>query len=62
LTVYLLKDQLKELWFSPSEKEARQRWQDWLSLAISSGLAPVQQFANRLKDMSMGLSPVRSTG
>jgi len=55
MTVYLLKDQLKELWFAPSEEEARQRWQDWLSLAINSGLAPVQQLAKRLKGYVDGI-------
>lgn len=55
MTVYLLKDQLKELWFAPSEEEARQRWQDWLNLAVSSGLAPVQLFAKRLKGYVDGI-------
>lgn len=28
MTVYLLKDQLKELWYAPSEAEARRRWEE----------------------------------
>ncbi|NHO68578.1 ISL3 family transposase [Aestuariicella hydrocarbonica] len=55
MTVYLLKDQLKELWYAPSEEEARQRWKDWFSLALSSGLAPLQQFARRLKGYLEGI-------
>lgn len=55
MTVYILKEQLKTLWFAPSEAEARQRWQDWLTLAISSGLAPLQQFARRLKGYIEGI-------
>ncbi|ROT99219.1 ISL3 family transposase, partial [Marinobacter sp. R17] len=55
LTVYLLKDQLKELWYAPSEDEARQRWRNWFNLAISSGLRPVQQFARRLRDYREGI-------
>ena len=55
MTVYVLKDQLKELWYAPSEDEAKQRWQDWLNLAMSSGLAPVQQFARRLKGYVEGI-------
>lgn len=55
MTVYVLKDQLKELWYAPSEAEAKQRWQDWLNLAMSSGLAPVQQFARRLKGYIEGI-------
>ena len=54
-TVYLLKDQLKELWYAPSEEEARERWQAWSNLAISSGLAPAQQFARRLKGYLEGI-------
>ena len=50
-----LKDQLKELWYAPSEAEARQRWQNWFDLAMSSGLAPLQQFARRLKDYVEGI-------
>ncbi len=49
MTVYVLKEQLKALWFAPSETEAKQRWKDWLNLAMSSGLVPLQQFAKRLK-------------
>ena len=55
MTVYLLKDQLKELWYAPSEAEARRRWNEWLELAMSSGLAPVQQFARRLKGYVEGI-------
>lgn len=55
MTVYLLKDQLKELWYAPSEAEAQARWQAWIALAIESGLAPVQQFARRLKTYVHGI-------
>lgn len=55
MIVYLLKDQLKELWYAPSEAEAKRRWQDWMNLAISSGLAPLQQFARRLKGYVEGI-------
>lgn len=55
MTVYVLKDQLKELWYAPSEEEARKRWQDWFRLAISSGLPSVQQFARRLKGYLEGI-------
>ena len=48
MTVYLLKDQLKELWYAPSEAEAKQRWEDWFGMAMSSDLAPLQQYARRL--------------
>lgn len=55
MTVYVLKDQLKELWYAPSEEDARKRWQDWFRLALSSGLPSVQQFARRLKGYLNGI-------
>jgi len=55
MTVYVLKEQLKALWFAPSETEAKQRWKDWLNLAMSSGLVPLQQFAKRLKGYVDGI-------
>lgn len=55
MTVYVLKDQLKELWSAPSEDEAKQPWQDWLNLAMNSGLALLQQFARRLKGYVEGI-------
>ena len=42
MTVYVLKDQLKELWYAPSEDEARQRWQDWLKQWSGAGSAICQ--------------------
>ena len=47
-TVYLLKTQLKELWYAPSTHEARHRWQQWLAMAHESGIQPLIQFAKRL--------------
>lgn len=55
MTTYLLKDQLKDLWYAPSEEDARRRWQQWLSMALDSGLAPVIQFARRLKGYAEGI-------
>lgn len=46
--VYVLKDQLKELWYAPDEQEALRRWQEWLRLALESQLAPLITFAKRL--------------
>lgn len=47
-TVYLLKSQLKELWYAPSENEARRRWEEWFQMANDSGLKPLIAFAKRL--------------
>lgn len=55
MTVYVLKDQLKELWYAPTEEDARDRWKEWFSLAMGCGLAPVQQFAKRLAGYVEGI-------
>jgi len=55
MQVYLLKTQLKELWFAPSVTDARQRWQQWYRLALETGLAPVIRFANTLKRYVNGI-------
>ena len=54
-TVYLLKTQLKELWYAPSEKEARRRWNEWFRLAIESGLTPLIAFAKRIRRYLHGI-------
>ncbi len=55
MTTYLLKDQLKALWYAPDEQQAIQRWQEWFAMAIDSGIAPVIQFARRLKGYADGI-------
>lgn len=54
-TVYLLKTQLKELWYAPNEDEARQRWNEWYRMAIESGLKPLIVFARRLRGYLHGI-------
>lgn len=54
-TVYLLKSQLKELWYAPSEDEARRRWQEWFQMALESGLKPLITFARRLRPYLEGI-------
>ncbi len=54
-TVYLLKSQLKELWYAPSEAEARRRWKEWFGMAILSGLKPLMAFAKRLRPYLEGI-------
>jgi len=54
-TVYLLKAQLKELWYAPDEHQARQRWRQWQQLAMESGLKPVMAFARRLSGYVEGI-------
>ena len=53
--VYLLKTALKELWFAPTIREGRRRWQEWFRLALDSGLTPAIQFAKRLRKYLRGI-------
>lgn len=57
MTAYVLKTQLKELWYAPNEYEARRRWGEWSKLAQESGLQPLQAFAKRLKPTLKALFP-----
>ena len=54
-TVYLLKTELKEIWFAPSVREGARRWRHWYQMAIDSQLAPAIQFAKRLKKYLRGI-------
>jgi transposase len=49
LCVYVLRDELKHLWFYRREAWARQAWQQWLDQAQQSGIAALQTFAQRLQ-------------
>lgn len=55
MLVYLMKAQLKELWYARSTRAARWRWTRWLNMAKASGLAPLVQFANRLRPYAHGI-------
>jgi len=54
-TVYVLKTQLKELWYAADTDTAHQLWQQWYDMASSSGIAPLVQFAKRLKPYLKGI-------
>lgn len=54
-TVYVLKTQLKELWYAPSENEARRRWGEWFTMALDSGIKPLMLFAKRLQSYLPGV-------
>ena len=54
-TVYLLKTELKEIWFAPSVREGAQRWRRWYRMAVDSQLAPAIQFAKRLRKYLRGI-------
>jgi transposase len=55
LTVYLLKDDLKQLWRYRSEAWARKAWASWYRRALRSGLPPLQRFAMSLKRYVAGI-------
>ena len=55
LLVYLMKDQLKSLWYAPSEKEAEQRWRQWYRQAMESALEPLVRLARRLRPYINGI-------
>lgn len=54
-TVYILKDDLKTLWDYRHTGYAERFWQQWYDRAISSGIKPLQQFAERLKPYLPGI-------
>jgi len=55
LTVYLLKDELKQLWRYRSEVGARKAWQSWKRRALCSGLAPLGHFVRCLEPYLPGI-------
>jgi len=54
-TTYLLKEQLKALWYAPSPRAAKRRWNQWYRMALDSGIAPVIAFARRLEKYAHGI-------
>lgn len=55
LTVYLLKDDLKQLWRFKRTEEAAAFWEQWYSRAMESGIEPLMLFARRLKGYLAGI-------
>ena len=55
MTVYILKDELKQLWRQPSTEMASQAWQDWFAKATTSGIAPLVRFARKLEPYLNGI-------
>ena len=55
LTVYLLKDDLKQLWHYRSEALARKAWLSWKRRATRSGLQPLRHFARCLEPYLPGI-------
>ena len=55
LTVYLLKDDLKELWRYRREAWAWKAWKSWKRRALRSGLEPLRVFVRRLEPYLAGI-------
>jgi transposase len=55
LTVYVLKDDLKQLWRFTSVEEASLFWEHWYRRAMESGVEPLKLFARRLKSYLHGI-------
>lgn len=55
MTVYLLKEQLKELWYCHSQLAAKQQWKLWWQQVIESDIKPLQDFARKLKPYLSGI-------
>lgn len=55
LTVYVLKDDLKQLWRYRAPWAARRFWAAWHRRAVESGLAPLVRFAERLRPYLPGI-------
>ncbi|WP_280564550.1 ISL3 family transposase [Chromohalobacter sp. 48-RD10] len=54
-TAYLLKDQLKTLWFAENEATARSAWQEWADMALSSGIGALAHFVRKLEPYLEGI-------
>jgi len=55
MTVYVLKEDLKRLWRYRHSGYAKRLWEGWYQLAMENGIAPLIQFANRLKPYLKGI-------
>ena len=55
MTVYVLKDDLKQLWKYRSSGWARRFWKGWYRRAMSSRIEPLRRFARRLKGYLPGI-------
>lgn len=55
MCVYLLKDDLKQLWRQNQSWQAHMAWQDWFQRAMQSGIKPLITFAKRLKRYRNGI-------
>lgn len=55
MCVYVLKDDLKQLWHQSHPLRAQTAWRDWFRRAMQSGIKPLIAFAKRLKRYRHGI-------
>lgn len=55
MTVYVMKDDLKELWRYRHPGYAKAFWNDWYRRAMSSRIEPLKTFARRLRPYVAGI-------
>lgn len=55
MTVYVMKDDLRQLWRQPSPEAARQAWAAWSEKAMASGIKPLIRFARNLASYAPGI-------
>jgi len=55
MTVYVMKDSLKELWNATSAWQWRRAWRNWMTMAHSSDIVPLRQFAKKLSGYWRGI-------
>jgi transposase len=55
MTVYILRDELKRLWFYRKPGWAQRAWDDWFEQAQQSDIGPLRQFAQRLSSYWHGI-------
>lgn len=55
MVVYLLREQLKELWYCRTGEQANAQWELWWQQVMESGIKPLQHFARKLKSYLAGI-------
>jgi transposase len=55
MTVYVLKDDLKQLWDYRYPAAAQRFWKSWLGRAVRSRIEPLKTFARKLRDYLPGI-------
>lgn len=55
MITYLMKSQLKQLWYARNERAARWRWTHWYNQAQASGIECLRRFAKNLKPYAEGI-------